>query len=843
MIQSEFEAIYKAGEGIFDSPISLDSGIYDGNGTVLRLAEGLMLNGDGVVLKNFKIYGNVTVIGKSCSIISCEIESSLCAVISSGEGLVMRKNKISGSATSISLGSGSYNSLIAENECDGKISVCDGYNISLVLNCAKEIECIDNTNVYVIENKVDALSLEKNEYIIADKNDFSVLSARENINANGDTLTDTNERAKEGALAKNQPHTNRDLFVGMERQATVRDGETNSLSLDKYLHDAASIGDVVIVPPGAYTVSTHTTINEPCANTKIYAYGVYLEMTERGPLLSVDGTENIEILGLTVGYLQQSCGQAHVLKQTGDSEYIIIPSAGSIDDFASTNTAEFSNAVELIPEGKVSTTRFVGANTITKNPDGTMTFTLTTDNTRGQISAGDMLCCRIGGGNKFSVRINNSRHIRFCDFVIYGYAAALAVMGEGPSEDVSFLRMHNTVHTGAIIDREAYKKYKAFEAEYGVDLKVSIDQYGRYRGCPSAIGSVDALHIIGTRTGFDVISSILEQMTDDGSNQHSASSRLEALTDNMDGTTTLRYKSSLSDIYFHMGAGASSCIPFSKGDRVFLYNSNGQRVCDTPALSDSTLVLQDTVTVSDDKMSRDVNIKHWEVSVATDALNIACLEGYDLSDDHYRMDNKVLVDNLSRNSVGYEYDNVTVKNTRSRGILFKTMNVTARNCTFKNLAHTACLLSVEYVWGESTVGCNAVIKNCIIDNVGFINNYDFYLPLSPISIVGFSKTVSEDTLLYKNILIEGNRFKNNTHDYQINVNSAENVRIINNIFEAHQRENEEKTRKVINIDTAMNVEISGNRYSRFLKNIRDGIDAKNYKNVHGSDITLDDDIT
>ncbi len=273
-----------------------------------------------------------------------------------------------------------------------------------------------------------------------------------------------------------------------------------------------------------------------------------------------------------------------------------------------------------------------------------------------------------------------------------------------------------------------------------------------------------------------------------------------------------------------------------------MYNSNGQRVCDTLALSDAKALEETLVSVSDDKMTRDVKIRHFETTVATNELNLSRLEGYDLSDDHYRMDNKVLVDNLSRNSVGYIYDNVTVRNTRSRGILFKTMNITAQNCTFKNLAHTGCLLSVEYVWGESTVGCNAVIRNCIFDNLGYINNYDYYLPLSPISIVGFSKTVSEDTLLYKNILIEGNRFKNNTHDYQINVNSAENVRIINNVFEAHQRENEEKTRKVINIDTAMNVEISGNRYSRFLKNIRDGIDAKNYKNVHGTDITLEDDV-
>ena len=671
------------------------------------------------------------------------------------DGTIIRNCKINGN---LYLESG-INCLVAQNEITGDITVTNAYNCSIVLNKAQNITCQTNTNVYVIENDSATLTLKNNDYIIADNNTYSALSVSNNINMNGDTLTDVNERAKEGALAKNQPHTNRELFVGMERQESVRDGETNSLPLNKYLHDMASESDVVIVPPGAYSVSAITTVNEPCVNTKYYLYGVYLEMTERGPLFNVDGSENIEVLGLTVGYSRQSCGQAHVLKQTGDSEYIIVPSAGSIDDFASTNTAEFASSVELIPEGKKSTTRFVGANKIEKNSDGTMTFTLTSDNTKGQITVGDMLCCRIGGGNKFSLRINNSKNILFRDFTIYGYAAALAVLGEGTSERVRFERMHNTVHTGPIIDKETYRKYKALEAEYGVDLHVSIDFHGRYRGCPSAIGSVDALHVIGAKTGFDVVSSILEQMTDDGSNQHAASSRLAKITDNGDGTSTIRYKSSLSEVYFKMGASASNCIKFSKGDRVFMYNSNGQRVCDTPALSDAHLIDETVVSISDDKMTRDVKIKLYEMTVATEALNLACLDGYDLNDDHYRMDNKVLVDNLSRNSVGYIYDNVTIKNTRSRGILFKTMNVTAQNCTFKNLAHTGCLLSVEYVWGESTVGCNAVIRNCIFDNLGYINNYDYYLPLSPISIVGFSKTVSEDTLLYKNILIEGNRFK------------------------------------------------------------------------------------
>ena len=47
---------------------------------------------------------------------------------------------------------------------------------------------------------------------------------------------------------------------------------------------------------------------------------------------------------------------------------------------------------------------------------------------------------------------------------------------------------------------------------------------------------------------------------------------------------------------------------------------------------------------------------------------------------------------------------------------------------------------------------------------------------------------------------------------------------------------------VIDVETAMNIEISDNQYSKYLEKISDGISTRNFKNVYGTDITLKGDI-
>ncbi len=839
MKKQELEKMINSGETRFTSTLSLKSGVYDGQGATLTLDAGLSVMENNITLKNFTLIGNISIMGANFTLENCTVRACGNAITSSGEGFIAKFNKIEGADVSIALEGGSYNSMIAQNELDGDITVCDSFNCSIILNKANNILLRGNTNVYAIKNSVaDMLTAVDNDYLIADRNACARIVNDNNKNHNGDNVTDINERAKEGALPKNQPHTNRDLFVGMERQAFVRDSGADNLSIDKYLSLSATERDIVIIPPGAYTTDEITVLGSSCSNTKIFAYGVYLEKTCKNSIIELRCANNMEIYGLTIGYTLQSCGQAHVLKQINDLEYLIIGSAGKSEEFSKTDTDTFSQGAELVPQSGLYTTRILGKFEITKNNDGTMNFRFLEKMFDETIVPGDMLICRTKGPNQQTVIVQDSNNVFFCDFTLYGYASALAVLGIGASDNVRFLRHHNTVHTGNIINKSTYDRYRILETEYGIDLHISMDALGRYRGCPAVAGSVDAFHIMGTKKGFDVTSSILEQMVDDGSNQRGASSRLASLTDNDDGTATLVYKDSLAEFYFKYGSGPSRCVNFKQGDKVFAYNTKGMLVCETNALTDSIELDPIEFEVEGKKFTS----RCYKINVPSADVEFQALEGFDLSDDHYSMDNKILIDNISRNSVGYVFDNVTVRNTRSRGILFKTRNVTATNCTFKNLAHTGLLLSIEPIWGESTVGCDATIKNCIIDHVGFINNYNYYLPLTPISIMGFGQTVSENTLLYKNIVIEGNRFKNNAHDYFINVNSAQNVKIINNIFEAGVHEHQEYYQKVINIDTAMNVEISGNTYSKYLKNIADGITAKNYKNVYGTDITLEDDI-
>ncbi len=832
----------KGGGARFSDTLMLDSGSYDGEGAALTLDGGLSVMKDNITLKNFTLIGNISVLGANFTLENCTVRAKGNAITSSGEGFIAKGNRIEGADVSIALEGGSYNALVAQNICDGDITVSDGFNCSIILNSAKSISICGSTNVYAAENTVsDALSMIDNDYLTADGNTCAKTVNENNKDHNGDNVTDINERAEWGALPKNQPHTNRDLFVGMERQTSVRDSSAEDrLSLDKYLPFAAAQNDVVIVPPGAYTADEICLLGSQCSDTKIYAYGVYLEKTCKGSVLELRAANNMEIYGLTVGYTLQSCGQAHVLSQISDLEYLIIGSAGRSADFSKTNTELFSSGAELVPQTGLYTTRMLGKFEINKNDDGTMNFKFLEKPHGETMIPGDMLICRTKGPNLQSLLIQDSDNVFFCDFVLYGYASALAVLGTGTSNNVRFLRHHNLPHSGNIIDKATYDRYKSLETEYGVDLHISRDILGRYRGCPAMAGSVDAFHVMGTKKGFDVTSSIMEQMVDDGSNQRCASSRLHSLTDNGDGTATFVYKDNLAEFYFNYahGSGVSRCVTVNKDDLVYAYNTKGMLVCETKALSDSRELDPIPFEIEGKKFTA----RCYEITVASADVDLSALDGFDLSDNHYKMDQKILVDNLSRNSVGYTFDNVTVRNTRSRGILFKTRNVTAKNCTFKNLAHTGLLLSIEPIWGESTVGCNATIKNCIIDHVGFINNYNYYMPLTPISIMGFGETVSENTLLYKNIVIEGNRFKNNAHDYFINVNSAQDVKIINNIFEPGVREHQEYAQKVINIDTAMNIEISGNTYSKYLKDIKDGITARNYKNVYGTDISLEDDI-
>ena len=149
------------------------------------------------------------------------------------------------------------------------------------------------------------------------------------------------------------------------------------------------------------------------------------------------------------------------------------------------------------------------------------------------------------------------------------------------------------------------------------------------------------------------------------------------------------------------------------------------------------------------------------VTVKTEDVNFEAFEGYDMTDNDYFMDQKILFDNLTLNSAGFVFDNTVVQCTRSRGILVKTVDATIKNCTFRDHGMTSVLLSVETTWGESTVPQNITVEGCLFDNTGCLTGLEANMTQCPIAIQGLgnlsgSVEVSEDTLPCRDIRIIGN---------------------------------------------------------------------------------------
>lgn len=789
--------------------------------------ENIVIKENNTVLKDLTVNGKITVEADRVSIINCTINAEDGAIISSGRYFTARGNKINCPLSAITLAQGSYNCLIAENETDGEISVSVAHNCSVTLNRSARITARNNKNVYVIANKVaEALTLSDNNYLIADENEYGKLVAYSNSNENGDTVTNVDERLTVGANERILPHTDKDLFIGMEIQPTVRDASLDSpLTLPEYLTTLAKTEDIIILAPGAY-VCERVYLDATHSNTKIYAYGAYAECPGYQSAFFMTESENISLLGLTVGYAVQSAHQMHVLDKK-DGEIIAVVAPGHRDV---TEDKNYGHTVidGMIPYAVMTT---VGAK---KNEDGTYTMGYVESPTK-YIKKGDILSRRVSNPTEGSFDLKRSSGIVFKDVVLYGQSAGLAFVENSDVSHTTMIRVHNTNRAPYIITKEEYEYYKSLEKKYNVCLEVYVDELGRYRGSVPRIGSVDATHIIACDEGVRATSCIFDHMCDDGSNHHAASSRLAAVIDNGDGTLTLQIKPNLSEVYYciYNQKGGSNCHSFRKGNIAYVYNTKGQLFCNTPVLEDEKIVGTATSTFTE------LEYKLKEIKVSRDAVNFDALEGFDLSDDHYRLDNKVVVDNMSRNSQGFVYDNIKVDGVRSRAFMVKAPNGVIKNCTFMNLNESGVGVKTEIQWSESTIAHDIEISNTIFSNVSSLYGHNFYYPIAPLSIHGFSKIVADGYLPYENILIKGNRFDNCDHKYCITVNSAKNVKILDNTFCPinHEYEDEVHTPVTICIDTAMDVEISGNTFTENAPSTLSLIHAKNYKNVYGTDIS------
>ena len=837
------------------------TGAYLGNNAAVIAKGGIYIkDANALSLSSITVMGDIEIASdcRNVSICKCEIFGN---IISAGRDCVIKAN----SAAGIALSEGSLNCLVAQNNVESEISVTGAHNCSVILNSTSRLVGCGNKNVYFIDNTVDdTVEMRNNEHIICDGNKFTSVISEGNTLCNGDTLCDVDARPTVGADESLLPHTDKDLYIGMERRATVLDiNYSEACTLTAYIANEAKDNDVVIVPPGAYSVDSLLELNNDHSNTVIYAYGVYAEAVDWIKILQIKSITNLQLKGLTLGYAKPSAGQMQILDILGDNKFLCIASAGFMEKFGQLGPDVCTGGGYFFHPNQMYSWTEIGywggyavipnENGEQMNDDGTFVIEVTNRDPSfdfiSNLQKGEILTCRLKAiKSDRTASISDSTDVLLKDTVTYGFSGGLCFVIGGTSKGIKFYRHHNLSHSGYEVDKNTFDKYKALEKKYDVDLEMWIDSLGRYRGSTPRIGSVDATHITGSSKGLDAISTLFENSCDDATNQNGNSSCLDKIIDNGDGTSTLILKDNIPWVYYwlYQRRGREELQPghntrvFANGNRIFAYAANGRVLCDTNVISDAEK-LEDKRLILETDYELNGEAKHmtwyssvYSVKVKTADLNLLALEGINPELADYKMDNKVIVDNISRNSADFIFDNCMVRHNRGRFVI-KTHNATIKNCTFKDTSYAGIVMSCECTWGESSVPRNITVTQCLFDGASRTANQEKNTKYAAIAVEGLGSgdaevSVSEDTLPAKNITVCNNVFKEVYNDYYVTFSAVQGVTVKDNVFEPRMREGENIPGAIF-INGCMNVNVSGNTLWG-----EGSIVAKNYRALSGDDV-------
>ena len=807
------------------------------NSYVAFAGNGITATGNGLLVENCRLEGTgtaVTISGEDCA-----VKYSTLALSEKDTGISFEKGTVNGFAA-MNVITGAQKSIVA-NEVFNTVAVC---------NSMISVYGSSSTNLYICDNQMGGrVVAENNNYLLADGNAFpedgkshaSVSVA--NTNVNGDSMMDVDARLEVGADENLLPHVNRDQFVGMARKTHVRDTAL-TLNVTAYVSELLKTESFVFVAPGAYVAANELAINGRSDKT-VYAYGAYLEkpatpgQNNLTTILRITSSVNITVKGMQCGYEEPASGQVHVLEKLGNNRVLAVASAGMINEFSDSNDKYYQVATYWHPlsQGMDYVYCDTTIDGVVKQANGLMTVSVAPD-VYDLVRPGDIFTCRARSGGS-TVTTQADSDVLFKDMIVYGSSGGLCTVEIRNNGQTTYYRVADTSRSGEVIDKATYERYEALEAEYDVDLGVYIDGEGRYRGCEAFISSIDATHVERCAIGSKIVSCLFENMCDDGTNQKGVHARLAGITIEGD-VATITYKGNLSEVKAGRQdyTATGFCWDFAEGDRIFIYTSAGQLICDTETLSAAVKV----GTKPSYGIDLTAEVEHRSVTVPASAISeeaLAALSKYNLLDDHYREGNKVLVDNMSRSSNGFEIDNTMIKNTRSRGLLIKSSNGTVTNCTFRNNAKCGVAIIYEIYWGESGVSENILVARNLFDNTSYSIASQVRYRHAPLIIMGLGGgKVSEEYLLYKNIDIIGNKFINrNVHvnRYAIYLQAVRDVVIEDNDFGTFEGESEDNWAGAIGFNGAMNVKIENNVYSEFVthdKNFFGGF----YKNVYGGDV-------
>ncbi len=870
----------------------------DSSGVVFnacRLSGGTLIENKGAELTVMSSYMEFTATalldsGSATTVQNCRLVGAGTAIISSATEITVRENTITLSnteGTGIEFAEGASNALAALNRITGtqkSVTVTGARNAVVVRNSLISVEAVGNKNLYICDNEMGGrLTASDNNYFLGDNNTYpndgyahtAILSGNENHN--GNTLMDVDKRLEYGADEALLPHVDKTLFVDMERKSTVKDVlSEDKLSLTAYIAKHAQVSDTVIVAPGVYSTNRAITFDASQSNTTLYAYGVYMERmaisgeNSIGSLIVCRNTENITVKGLTVGYAQPSTLQGYVVATNPKKRTVdILPGAGMINAFGNTNATYYLNMTAYLhpAENDYKPIGDVAMESVKKQNDGTFRITFKESAVVDIIKTGDVLTNRYPSYSK-TILTEYCANITYQDLTVYGIAGAFCCYEQENTSATTYYRMADTTRLGELITEDEYNKYKDFERTYKINLEIKYDRNNKlYFGSQPHISSIDGVQADRCAQGSQVISCLFENMCDDGSLQKGNSSRLVNIIPNGDGTVSIVFKGA------HNGNQRLplECATIKQGDRVVIYTAYGQLLCNSIALDNAVQtdrILSTYTKYIDRPADTGGNSgRPWlnvytvtvsETDLAENWRDILADPQYDkdangnLTDDEDSplttkiFDQKILVDNGSRSCNGFLFDNVIVRNNRSRGVLIKACDGTVTNCTFRDNAKIAIAVLYELYWGESGNVENLVIKNNLIDHVGFaITPSDLYLHY-PINIAGLSKgTTDEQFLLFKDIQILHNKFINPVGEHWIYMKGVQNVQIEGNDFGSFKNENEDLYMKVALLNGAKDIILKDNILSAvLLEMIENAVEGEHYKGVivDGMDDIIPDNI-
>lgn len=126
-------------------------------------------------------------------------------------------------------------------------------------------------------------------------------------------------------------------------------------------------------------------------------------------------------------------------------------------------------------------------------------------------------------------------------------------------------------------------------------------------------------------------------------------------------------------------------------------------------------------------------------------------------------------------------ENFEVRNSRARALLFRTENITVRNCKFFGMSLPAILMAPYIVvWHEMSSVKNVLIENCTFQKCGFVGNNEANAVISvKTSHDGSQKT---EQPIHGNITVRNNVFKD-VRNKAIYMSSVKGFDIENNDFD------------------------------------------------------------